>query len=664
MVQSEQFITKRVEKAYDPALKHIVIEEVSPSIDGGCYPVKRVAGESCVVEADIFRDGHQIIRAAIKYRRKADESFSEAMMTPLDNDRWRGTFVPTDTGRYLYTVESWTDLFASWLSDFHKKVTAGREVHSDLLEGVALIEKILRTARGHDHEVLADCVERLRRSSNEFNAALEIVSRPEVAAAALKSSERYGLVHFAPPLELVVDRPKARFSTWYEIFVRSQGTDQSRPATFREAERCLPGIADMGFDVLYLTPIHPIGVTNRKGTNNRIVGGPGSPGSPWAIGNSDGGHDAIDPALGTIADFDHFVATAKTLGLEPALDFALQCSPDHPWVRDHPQWFSHRPDGTIKYAENPPKEYQDIYPIDFDTTDQRGLIQETLRVLQFWIDHGIRIFRVDNPHTKPLFYWEWLIDTVQARIPEVIFLSEAFTRPKMMKALAKMGFTQSYTYFTWRNSRSDLVDYLTELTQTPMREYYRPNFFANTPDILPPILQQGGRPAFKMRLVLAATLSSNYGVYQGFELCENEAVPGTEEYLNSEKYEIKVRDRHKPGNIREYVARVNQIRRENPALHEFLNLRFLDTDNEQILLYTKSTKDKNNVILVAVNLDPFHPHYCTAFVPPDAVGVTPGQPYRVTDLLTGAVYTWSDRNYVRLDPAVEPAHVLRVEEPL
>jgi starch synthase (maltosyl-transferring) len=314
-----------------------VIEDVSPSVDGGRYPAKRMVSEPCVVEADIFRDGHQIIRAAIKYRRKADESFSEAMMTPLDNDRWRGTFVPTDTGRYLYTVESWTDLFASWLSDFHKKVTAGREVHSDLLEGVALIEKILRTARGHDHEVLADCVERLRRSANEFNTALEVVSRPEVAAAALKSADRYGLVHFAPLLELVVDRPKARFSTWYEIFVRSQGTDRSRPATFREAERCLPGIADMGFDVLYLTPIHPIGVTNRKGTNNRIVGGPGSPGSPWAIGNSDGGHDAIDPALGTIADFDHFVATAKTLGLEPALDFALQCSPDHPWVRDHPQ---------------------------------------------------------------------------------------------------------------------------------------------------------------------------------------------------------------------------------------------------------------------------------------------------------------------------------------
>ncbi|MBV8360195.1 MAG: alpha-1,4-glucan--maltose-1-phosphate maltosyltransferase [Deltaproteobacteria bacterium] len=664
MVQSERIITNRVEKIPPSALKHIVIEDISPSVDGGRFPVKRVVGESCAVEADIFRDGHQIIRAAIKYRHKADENFSEAMMTPLGNDRWRGTFVPTDIGRYLYTIESWTDLFASWLSDFSKKAIAGREVRSDLLEGITLIENILRTAAGRDREMLADCVEWLRRSANKVDAALEILSRPEIAAAALRSADRYGVVRFAPLLELVVDRPKARFSAWYEIFARSQGTNQSRPATFREAERCLPDIADMGFDVLYLTPIHPIGVTNRKGANNQVAGAPESPGSPWAIGNSDGGHDAIDPDLGTIGDFDHFVATAKNLGLEPALDFALQCSPDHPWVRDHPQWFNHRPDGTIKYAENPPKEYQDIYPIDFDTADQRGLLQETLRVLRFWIDHGIRIFRVDNPHTKPLSYWGWLIETVQARFPDVIFLSEAFTRPKMMKALAKAGFTQSYTYFTWRNSRSELIDYVTELTQTPMREYYRPNFFTNTPDILPPILQQGGRPAFKMRLVLAATMSSNYGIYQGFELCENEAVPGTEEYLNSEKYEIKVRDRHKPGNIREYVARVNQIRRENPALQEFLNLRFLDTDNEQILLYVKSTADRDNIILVAVNLDPFHSHYCTAFVPPDEVGVTSGQPYRVTDLLTGAIYTWSDRNYVRLDPAIEPAHILRVDQRL
>lgn len=642
-------------------LGHIVIEAVTPAVDGGRYPVKRIIGERCVVEADAFRDGHQIIRVALKYRRKSDESFSEAPMMALDNDRWRGEFVPTENTRYIYTVEAWTDPFASWLADFRKKVLAGRDVRSDLLEGEALIERMARRAYGDDRDLLSQCLDQLASHKDGFSQALEIVSRPPIVEAAERAGERHGLTRYQPFLEMVVDRPKARFSTWYEMFPRSQGNDPSRPATFREAERRLPMINDMGFDVLYLPPIHPIGITNRKGPNNSLVVTPDSPGSPWAIGNGAGGHDAIDPALGTLSDFEHFVATAANLGIETAIDFAVQCSPDHPWVKQHPDWFSHRPDGSIKYAENPPKEYQDIYPIDFDTRDQHGLMRELLRVVMFWIDHGVRIFRVDNPHTKPVAFWEWLIGEVQALHPEVIFLAEAFTRPKMMKVLAKAGFTQSYTYFTWRNTKWELTEYLTELTQSPMREYYRPNFFTNTPDILPPILQVGGPPAFKMRLVLAATLSSSYGIYSGFELCENEAVPGTEEYRNSEKYEIKPRDWHRPGNIREFIARVNAIRRENPALQDFVNLRFLDTDNDQILLYAKATPAKDNVILVAVNLDPFHSNYCTAFVPPDAVAVAPGQKYTVTDLLTGASYTWSDRNYVRLDPAVEPAHILRVE---
>lgn len=660
MLQPEQRVTESKEETPDRILRHIIIENVTPAVDGGRYPAKRVVGEPCVVEADIFRDGHQIIRAALKYRRKTDESFNESPMQPVDNDRWRGEFIPSENCRYVYTIEAWTDVFASWLSDFRKKVLAGRDVHSDLLEGVAVVERIARRASGEERDILLDAVGRLL-STDGFRAALDILSRPEITEAAQRFAERHGPTRYEPFLELVVDRPKARFSAWYEIFVRSQGTTSSRPATFREAERRLPEIRDMGFDVIYLAPIHPIGTTNRKGANNALRGSLESPGSPWAIGSPAGGHDAVDPALGTIRDFDHFVATANHLGLEPALDFALHCSPDHPWAREHPEWFSHRPDGTIKYAENPPKEYQDIYPIDFDTKDRLGLMRELLRVVMFWVEHGVKIFRVDNPHTKPVGFWEWLIGTVQSTHPEVIFLSEAFTRPKMMKALAKAGFTQSYTYFTWRNTKAEFIDYLTELTQTPMREYFRPNFFTNTPDILSPILQQAGRPAFKMRAILAATLSSNYGVYSGYELCENDAVPGTEEYLNSEKYEIKVRDWNKPGNIREFIARLNGIRRNNPALQEFLNLRFLGTDNDQILLYAKATRDKDNVILVAVNLDPFHPHYCTAFVPPDAVGVAPGQQYRVTDLITGASYTWSDRNYVRLDPAVEPAHILRVE---
>jgi len=648
-----------------PVVGHIIIEAVAPSVDGGRYAAKRVVGEPFAVEADIFRDGHQIIRAAVKYRRKSDESFSESAMALFDNDRWRGEFVPTENTRYVYSVEAWTDVYASWLADFRKKVLAGRDVRSDLQEGAALIETMVRRATASDREILGRTLQQLRTSQNGpngFATALKIAEEPQLIEATQRAGERHGLARFEPYLEVIVDRPKARFSTWYEMFPRSQSIDPKTPATLRDAERRLPAIADMGFDVVYLPPIHPIGKTNRKGPNNSLNGATNAPGSPWAIGNENGGHDAVDPGLGTVEDFKHFVATAGTLGLETAIDFAVQCSPDHPWVREHPEWFSHRPDGSIKYAENPPKEYQDIFPIDFDSKNQRGLLLELLRVVNLWIERGVKIFRVDNPHTKPVAFWEWLIGSVQASHPEVIFLAEAFTRPKVMKALAKAGFSQSYTYFTWRNSKYELTEYLTEITKTEMKEYFRPNFFTNTPDILPPILQQGGAPAFRMRLVLAATLSSSYGIYSGFELCENAAVPGTEEYLNSEKYEIKVRDWHAPGNIREFIARVNEIRRENVALQDLTNLRFLETDSDQILCYAKSSHDKGNIIIVAVNLDPFMTHYCTAVVPSEVVGAAPGQHYQVTDLLTGASYTWSDRNYVRLDPMVQPAHILRVEK--
>jgi starch synthase (maltosyl-transferring) len=660
VLQSAQSKPPGEGKTQQPILGHLIIEDVAPAVDGGRYPAKRITGEPCAVEADIFRDGHQIIRAALKYRRKNDESFAEAPMLLVDNDRWRGEFIPVENTRYIYTVEAWTDLFASWLSDFRKKVVAGRDAASDLLEGIALIEKMARRAAASDRDILAAGLAQLRASQNGLASALKILEEPRLVEASERAAERFGIIRHEPFLELIVDRPRARFSAWYEMFPRSQGTDPDRATTFREAERRLPAIADMGFDVVYLPPIHPIGVTNRKGPNNSLTGGDHAPGSPWAIGNKDGGHDAVDPALGTVADFEHFVATAAKLGMETAIDFAVQCSPDHPWVREHPEWFSHRPDGSIKYAENPPKEYQDIYPIDFDTKNQSGLMQELLRVVNLWIARGVKIFRVDNPHTKPTAFWEWLIGSVQASHPEVIFLAEAFTRPKLMKALAKAGFTQSYTYFTWRNSKSELTEYLTEITATAMREYFRPNFFTNTPDILAPILQTGGPAAFRMRLVLAATLSSSYGIYSGYELCENDAVPGTEDYLNSEKYQIKVRDWHRPGNICEFIARVNEIRRENIALHDFLNLHFLETDSEQILCYAKRSPAGGNIILVAVNLDPTQAHYCTVVVPPEVVGAAPGQSYEVTDLLTGANYTWADRNYVRLDPAVQPAHILRV----
>ena len=644
-------------------LSHIVIEDVTPSVDCGHYPAKRIAGESCVVEADIFRDGHQVLRAAVKWRRKQDEAFDEAPMLPLDNDRWRGEFRPTENARYVFTIEAWTDLFASWLADFTKKVTAERPIASDVLEGIALIEKMIVNARGADRELLERALARLGKTKDGATA-LAAINDAQISAAAVRVGERFGVTRFEPFLELVVDRKRARFGTWYEMFVRSQGTKPVKPGSFYDAERRLPELRDLGFDVVYLAPIHPIGHTNRKGPDNALNGGTNSPGSPWAIGSEAGGHMAVDPSLGTLGDFDRFNATANRLGIEVALDFAIQCSPDHPWVREHPQWFHHRPDGSIKYAENPPKQYEDIYPIDFDTSDQRGLLEEMLRIVRFWREHGVKIFRVDNPHTKPVQFWNWLINEVQTIHPEVIFLAEAFTRPKMMKALAKAGFTQSYTYFTWRNSKLELTEYLTELTQTPMREYFRPNFFTNTPDILAPVLQTGGRAAFKMRLVLAATLSPSYGIYSGFELCENQAIPGTEEYLNSEKYQIKVRDWNQAGNIKEFIGRVNKIRHDNPALQQFLNLQFLNTDNDQILFFAKATPDKENVILAAVNLDPLHAQACTALVPPEVVGVAPGRSYRVTDLLTGSSYVWSDRNYVRLDPAVESAHILRVEKRL
>jgi starch synthase (maltosyl-transferring) len=642
---------------------HIMIENVNPSVDGGRYPAKRIAGDRCVVEADIFRDGHQVVRAAVKWRRKRDEAFDEAPMLPLDNDRWRGEFLLADNARYVFTIEAWTDLFATWLADFTKKVNAARPVASDILEGIALVEKMASDARGPDRDLLQRALTQLRKT-DDGATSLAAFSDAEISAVAGRVGQRFGVTRFEPLLELIVDRKKARFGTWYEMFVRSQGSVPGKSGTFLDAERRLPELRDLGFDVVYLPPIHPIGHTNRKGPDNALNGGANSPGSPWAIGSEAGGHTEIEPSLGTMGDFDRFCATANRLGIEVAMDFAIQCSPDHPWVHQHPQWFHHRPDGSIKYAENPPKEYQDIYPIDFDTTDQRGLFEELERVIRFWRKHGVRIFRVDNPHTKPVQFWNWLINQVQVTNPEVIFLAEAFTRPKVMKALAKAGFTQSYTYFTWRNTKLELTEYLTELTQTPMREYFRPNFFVNTPDILSPVLQTGGPAAFKMRLVLAATLSPSYGIYSGFELCEHQAVPGTEEYLNSEKYQVKVRDWNQPGNIKEFIGRINSIRRDNPALQHFVNLQFLSTDNDQIMLFSKATPDKENIILVAVNLDPFNPHYCTALVPPEVVGVAPGQSYRVTDLLTGAKYVWSDRNYVRLDPASEPAHILRVDERL
>jgi len=644
--------------------RHIVIENVAPNVDGGRFAAKSVAGEPCSVTAHVYRDGPHVLRAVVRWRPKGKGTFREAPMTHVGNDEWSGEFPLERVGRYEFRVDAWTDALATWQGWIRRKAEAGEDLRSDLLEGAALAAGLRNDANAKDVRLLEELIATLRSPGKDATVAAARALDPSTTELFSRLDPRADVASSAV-LEIAVDPRRAQFSAWYEMFPRSQGTDPTRGSTFREAERRLPDIRAMGFDVLYLPPIHPIGVTNRKGRNNALVAGADDPGSPWQIGSAAGGHTAVEPALGTLDDFANFLGAARAHGLEIALDFAIQCSPDHPWVKEHPEWFAHRPDGTIKYAENPPKKYQDIYPIDFDTTDEKGLWEELLGVVLFWIENGVRIFRVDNPHTKPIRFWAWLLEQVGRTHPGVIFLSEAFTRPKMMKMLAKVGFSQSYTYFTWRNTKHELTEYLTELTQSDMKDYFRPNFFANTPDILPVILQKGGRPAFQQRLVLAATLSPSYGIYSGYELCEGDAVAGTEEYLDSEKYQIKVRDWNGPGNIKELVTRLNAVRQENPALQQLANLRFLETDNDQLLAYAKTSADRSNVILVVVNLDPSHAHHGTVCLSPEAIGMTSegvAAGFEVEDLLTGDRYTWFERNYVRLDPQVTaPAHVFRVE---
>ncbi|GIW39660.1 MAG: alpha-1,4-glucan:maltose-1-phosphate maltosyltransferase [Candidatus Binatia bacterium] len=641
----------------------ILIERVTPELDGGRYPVKRTVGDTVVVGADILKDGHDVLAARVCYRPEGRKSWRYAPMAyDYDEDRWFGSFVVDAIGRWAYTVEAWTDTFGSWRDALEKRFSAGEDVRSELLEGAALLERVSRRAPRELARKIREKALFLRQENALLLDRVAAATSEELRSWVEQCAERSDLTRYHRELELVVDRERARFAAWYEMFPRSQSPVPGRHGTFADAEKQLPRLADLGFDVVYLPPIHPIGRTHRRGRNNTPEAGPDDPGSPWAIGNEHGGHTAVEPALGTLEDFERFVRAARDLGLEVALDYALQCSPDHPWVREHPEWFFVRPDGTIRYAENPPKKYLDIYPLDFWGPDWPELWRACRDILLFWIDKGVRIFRVDNPHTKPFAFWEWVIREVQSVHPDVIFLSEAFTRPKRMKALAKIGFTQSYTYFTWRNTAAELREYLTELTQTEMAEYFRGNLFTNTPDILHEYLQRGGRPAFRIRLLLAATLSPLYGIYSGFELCENTPLrEGSEEYLNSEKYELRWRDWNAPGNISEDIRKLNRIRRENPALQLYTNLRFHHSEYDGILFYRKSTPDGSNHILVAVNLDPHHWHETMVHVPLDALGIAPHEDYVLEDLLTGARYTWRGvRNYVRLDPAEQVGHVFRL----
>jgi starch synthase (maltosyl-transferring) len=587
----------------------ILIEDVYPELDDGRFPVKREVGDLMEVWATIFKEGHDKIAAVVQYRRRGEAGWREVPMS-LENpglDRWRGGFWLDENARYEYTIEAWYDGFESWRDELEKKRSAGQDVSLELIEGRQIVAGALGRAGPAD-------AERLRKILADFDAAAEAEDRAAyvmssmVRAIMARSPDRGAATRYDRTLEVTVDRVRARFAAWYEMFPRSQGTTPGKSATFKDCERRLAEVRDMGFDVVYFVPIHPIGRIHRKGKNNAVVAKPGEPGSPYAIGAAEGGHTAVHPDLGTLEDFRRFVEATHEHGMEVALDFAIQCSPDHPWVKEHPEWFKFRPDGTIKYAENPPKKYQDIVNVDFHGPQSAALWRELRDVVLFWAEQGVKTFRVDNPHTKPVPFWEWLISEVKDRHPDAIFLAEAFTRPPMLKMLAKVGFSQSYTYFTWRNFKQELIDYLTELTQTDVKEYLRPNFFTNTPDINPPYLQTGGRPAHQVRLVLAATLSSVYGIYNGFELCEATPIPGKEEYLDSEKYEYKVWDWDRPGNIKDYIATVNRIRRDNPALQELDNLRFYPAHDDSILFYGKMTPDRGNMVFVAVNLDPFEPH--------------------------------------------------------
>ena len=635
----------------------VIIEGVTPEIDGGRFPIKRITGEETIVEADILTDGHDALSCALLYRKEGDLYWTEAPMQALGNDRWRGSFIVQELGRYQYTVQGWVDNFKTWSRDLAKRVQAGQDVTVDLLIGAEMVE----SAHQHASQMSAtwlDTYAKALRAGGE-DAAHQALS-PELTRLMATYGKRVFVTTYDKELEIVVDRERARFGAWYELFPRSCASVPRQHGTFKDVEKRLDYVAAMGFDVLYLPPIHPIGQSFRKGRNNTTEAGPNDPGSPWAIGSELGGHKAIHPELGTLEDFRHLVETASQYGIELALDIAFQCAPDHPYVTEHPEWFRKRPDGTIQYAENPPKKYQDIYPFDFETEQWRELWVELKSIFQFWIDQGVRIFRVDNPHTKPFPMWEWLIGEIKRDYPETIFLAEAFTRPKALYGLAKRGFTQSYNYFPWRNTKWELTQYLTELTQTQVRDFVGPNLWPNTPDILPEYLQFGGRPAFMARFILAATLGPSYGIYgPAFELCDNHPLaPGREEYLDSEKYEIKNWDIERPDSLRELIGKVNQIRHANPAFHANHNLRFHEVDNEQIIAYSKSNEDRTNEVLVVVNLDPHYKQSGFISLPLEDLGLDPRQPYQAHDLLTEARYIWHGmRNYVELDPQTVPAHI-------
>src|SRR5579872_5141293 len=639
--------------------KRVVIESVEPEIDAGRFAIKRIVDDSVQVEADLFADGHDHVAVRLLYRYSEIPTWTMVPMQPLGNDRWRGAFPVARLGEYRYTVAGWIDHFDTWRSDLEKRIAAGQDIGVDLLNGAQLVEQAAERAGRDDADLLRRWAGQLR---NPQDGAQKTALDPTLAEMMARYLDPALETRYERELRVTVDREKARYSAWYELFPRSTSTQPGRHGTFKDVEARLDYVQRLGFDVLYLPPIHPIGQAFRKGKNNSVTAEPGDTGSPWAIGSKEGGHEAIHPELGTLEDFRHLLQAAAAKGIEMALDIAFQCSPDHPWVGEHPEWFRHRADGSIQYAENPPKKYQDIYPLDFESSDWQGLWDALLHVFLFWIEQGMRIFRVDNPHTKAFPFWEWCIAEIKRDYPDTIFLAEAFTRPRVMQRLAKLGFTQSYTYFTWRNTKQELTEYLTELTQSRACQYMRPNLWPNTPDILHETLQVGGRPAFISRIVLAATLGPNYGIYgPAYEMLENVPLrPGSEEYLNSEKYQMRQWDLNAAHSIAGIIAVVNKARRENPALHMSHELHFHTTDNPNLIAYSKSSRDGNNLVLAVVNLDPFHAQSGWVQVDLSHLSLRPDESFQVHDLLAGERYMWQgSRNYVELRPEM-PAHLFRV----
>jgi starch synthase (maltosyl-transferring) len=632
----------------------VIIENVQPQVDEGLYPAKRTVGERVDVSADIFGDGHDHIRARLLYKKEGEKKWREVEMQHVMNDEWRASFFVDEKGIYRFTLQAWVDHFDTWYDGFKKKVNAGVDVRLELLEGV----HILKTLANSNDSLLTSA----KKLEHEYQKAVDFVMSKEFGSIVHENPLVQHAHTYHKQLKVVVEHERVNFTAWYELFPRSASLD-GRHGTFNDVIRLLPRIASMGFDVLYLPPIHPIGKINRKGKNNNVVAEPGEPGSPWAIGSDEGGHKSILPDLGTLDDYKRLIAEAKKYDIDLALDIAFQCAPDHPYVKDHPEWFRKRPDGSIQYAENPPKKYQDIYPFNFETENWLALWNELKSVITFWIDQGVKIFRVDNPHTKPVGFWEWTIHEVNKEYSDIIFLSEAFTRPKVMASLAKIGFTQSYTYFTWRVNKQELMAYMNDLVFGPSRNYFRPNFWPNTPDILPYHLQYQEENIFIIRLALAATLSSNYGIYgPAYEWYDNIPVQGKEEYYNSEKYEIKLHDWKKTNRMTDIIALINAARRNNKALQSTWNIQFCGIENENLLAYLKATDDLSNIILVVVNLDPHSRQSGYMQLPLGRLKISGGVNVKVHDVITDEHYTWTQEwNYIELDPYKMPFHLFKLE---